>query len=92
MIYELGHQFDLLLEEAPIHAVLKVQASVRMLLAKTKRARLLHLRLTINERNIQRWYRLGKGSIFEWDRRLLQKCIAIIATYNCTYFGSGFYP
>ena len=116
MIYELGRQYDslveeehiqavlkvqasvrmfqnnLLLEEEHIHAVLKVQASVRMLLAKKKLARLLHLKLKINARKIQRWYRLGKRSIFECDRRHLQKCIAIIATYNCKHFGSGFYP
>ena len=42
-------------------------------------------------RRIQRWYRFGRGSMVENDRRLVQRCITTIANLNWKHFGNGFY-
>ena len=43
-------------------------------------------------RRIQRSYRISENSATEFDRRILQRRIQIIANYNWKYFDAGFYP
>ena len=67
-------------------------ASKKVTTDRVKRAAAIStLRAKSMARRIQRWYRFGRNSTQEWDRRILQRYLNTAAEYNWKYFGSGFY-